>query len=107
MKIRFLTLIFIFGFGFFTSCNKDDDTKFEFESTAIITGLDMALCPCCGGWIINIVGQESDNRFLELPLDSDIDLGNTTFPISVKLNWSESNDFCGKGIVIESIELIE
>ncbi|OUS02370.1 hypothetical protein A9Q86_03750 [Flavobacteriales bacterium 33_180_T64] len=97
------------GFGLLSSCKSNDDTELEleFESTAIILGFDIALCPCCGGWIINIDEQESDNRFSELPQDSNIDLENAIFPISVKLNWSESDAFCGIGIVIESIELIE
>ena len=107
MKIGKLTLFVIVGILILTSCNNDDDTELEFESTALISGFDMTLCACCGGWIINIDEEEAGKRFYELPQDSDIDLETAVFPISVKLNWTASNDYCGNGIVIESIELIE
>ncbi len=90
-----------------TNCDNDDDSQVQFESTATILGSDMALCACCGGWKIDINGEEPRKRFSELPQSSNIDLQNTTFPISVQLNWSESNDYCGNGIIIELIELIE
>ena len=67
----------------------------------------MATCACCGGWIINIDGQEPDKRFSELPQNSNIDLENAELPITVKLNWIASNEYCTKGILIESIQLIE
>ena len=38
--------------------------------------------------------------------DSDIDLTNVEFPVSVELNWSPTGD-CGRYILIESIALIE
>ncbi|MDC1324684.1 hypothetical protein N8216_01475 [Flavobacteriaceae bacterium] len=91
----------------FTSCSNDDDSQAQFESTAIISGLDMTLCGCCGGWIIDINEQELGKRFSQLPQNSNIDLQNSTFPLSVQLNWSESNEYCGQGITIESIDLIE
>ena len=47
-----------------------------------------------------------NDRFCELPPDSDIDLTNVEFPVSVELNWSPTGD-CGRYILIESIALIE
>ena len=107
MKIGKLSLLIFFGLVFFTSCSNDDDSQVQFESTATILGLDMTLCACCGGWIIDINGQELNKRFSELPQSSNIDLQNSTFPLSVQLNWDESNEYCGNGITIESIELLE
>lgn len=106
MKIKILTLLFILGF-IILSCDNDDDSQMQFESTAIISGLDMTLCACCGGWIININGEDSGKRFSELPQNSSINLQNSTFPITVQLNWTESEEYCGNGITIESIELVE
>ena len=106
MKTRKL-LLFVLGFTFLTSCDSDDDNESEFESTAIISGLDMGACVCCGGFIIEIDGEESRNRFSELPQNSDINLETVEFPISVKLNWTESNEYCEQGIVIDSLELNE
>ena len=108
MKTRKIGLLIILGLIFLTSCNSDDDnSETEFESTALISGFDMTLCACCGGWIIDIDGEESEDRFSELPENSGINLETVEFPISVKLNWTESNEYCGQGIIIESLELIE
>jgi len=109
MKIGKISLTIVLGLILLTSCNSDDDnsTEQEFESTALISGFDMTLCACCGGWIIDIDGEESENRFSELPQNSDIDLETAEFPISVNLNWTESNEYCGQGITIEFLELIE
>ena len=103
--MRLLTLVIVIGL--LMNCNTDDNTEIEFESTAKILGFDMTLCGCCGGWIISIDGNDSNLRFSELPKESNIILENAEFPLLVKLNWSESNDYCGRGISIESIDLIE
>ena len=89
------------------SCKNDDSQEDLFESTATILGFDMTLCGCCGGWIIDINGEEAGQRFSDLPQNSTIDLQNATFPLTVQLNWSDSNEYCGNGITIESIELVE
>ncbi|WP_298238419.1 hypothetical protein [uncultured Algibacter sp.] len=101
-----MSLLVLLGLLMFTSCINDDELEGQFESSATISGFDMTLCACCGGWIIDIDGQEPDKRFSELPENSNIDLQNSTFPLSVKLNWSESNEYCNNGITIESIELV-
>lgn len=108
MKIRKFYLILVLSILLFADCASDDDSSLvQFESTATISGFDMTLCACCGGWIINIDGEYSDKRFSELPQNSNIDLQNSTFPITVRLNWTESEEYCGNGITIESIELDE
>lgn len=109
MKFKIYTLLLITGFAFLTSCNNDDDndSEIKFESTATITGLDLTLCACCGGWIIDIDGEDPDKRFTELPKDSNINLDVDALPISVELNWSESDEYCGKGITIESIKSLD
>jgi hypothetical protein len=107
MRIGKIGLLIVLGLTLLTNCNSDDNTEMEFESTAVISGFDLTLCACCGGWIIDIDGKESENRFSELPQISDIDLETVEFPISFKLNWTESNEYCGQGITIESLKLIE
>ena len=104
MKTIKIVLFLVLGLTFFTSCNTDDDNEMEFESTGIISGFDLALCACCGGWIIDIDEEETDNRFSNFPRNIDINLETIEFPISVKLNWTESDEYCGKGITIESFE---
>ena len=107
MKIKKIVFLLILGRTIITSCNSDNDNEPKFESTAIISGSDAALCACCEGQVINIDGEESENHISELPQNSSINFKTEEFPIAVKLNWTASDDYCGKGIVIESIELDE
>lgn len=103
-QIKFL-FVLLSGILLFSNCKKKSQD--QFESSATISGFDPTLCSCCGGWKINIIGEQTDLRFSELPENSSIDLANETFPLSVNLNWSESDEYCGNGITIESIEIIE
>ncbi len=82
----------------------DDDT-IVYESTGQILGLDLAACPCCGDWLIQIDGEESLYQFIELPEGSDIDLTIATFPLNVQLNWAFSTGACSNHIIIEDITL--
>ena len=84
MRIKLLLAVFlIIGF---VSCQKPNTT--DFQSTGIITGVDAKMCACCGGYYIQI-----DNVIYEfdtLPVGSNIDLQNATYPIPVKLDWQLS-----------------
>ncbi len=69
------------------SCEKD-----EFKSTATITGADMALCACCGGYFIDIEG-------IQYRLDKDKLPGNFTFddnqlPLTVDLDFDQNVAYC-------------
>jgi len=100
-----LHLILLLLFCVTVSSCEDD---MVYESTGQILGLDLALCPCCGSWLIQIEG-ESDGpyQFIELPEDSDIDLSNPDdFPIDVQLNWEPTTTGCTNHIVIESIDIL-
>lgn len=101
----FLILTFVF---LFLGCDKSDSkTTPEFESTALITGEDFALCPCCGGWFITISGEQTTYRFDQLPPNSNINLSTATFPLAVKMNWSLLVSQCSNmpRIAIESVVL--
>lgn len=104
---------------FAISCNKSDVVKPKpttiYEATGTITGQDMTMCPCCGGWYItidNFVPPFVDipayqHRFYSLPASSTINLATATFPLNVKFNWTDSSA-CGglQGlIIIDDIEL--
>jgi len=97
-KILFILLVCVAVL----SC--DDDTL-TYESTGQILGLDLALCACCGSWLIQIEGEESPYQFVALPQDSDIDLTTANFPIDVQLNWELATTGCSNYIIIEAIDL--
>jgi hypothetical protein len=64
-------------------------------------GLDKAQCACCGNWIIEIEGEQNQYQFIELPDNSTIDLNKAVFPLSVRLNWTESTSGCKFAIISE------
>ena len=93
MRILFLALTITLLT--FSGCKRE----VEFNSVGIITGPDNRMCPCCGGWFIEI--EENTYRFYDIPDVNDIDLANATFPISVKLNYSVEGCGClGDEVVI-------
>jgi len=80
---RLLICIIILGF---ICCNQDNS---NFSSKGIITGPDIRMCACCGGWYIQI--DSVTYEFDTLPVNSDIDLQKETFPFFVKLDWQLSD----------------
>lgn len=66
--------------------------KENYESTGTITGQDLTLCACCGGYFIEIDGAQYRFEKSELP-------GNFTFednqlPMQVELDWKLKTDGC-------------
>ncbi|MBN1599291.1 MAG: hypothetical protein JW894_13435 [Bacteroidales bacterium] len=88
-----------------SSCSKEDE-RIKYESTGYLIGPDLALCICCGGYIITIDGSVEEYRFENLPDESDLDLNELNLPAPVKLNWHMDRE-CGSinYIIIEDIEL--
>lgn len=91
-------------------CNDNDDgsiiaEQMQYESTGQIVGRDLALCACCGNWILKIDGVQNACQFLTLPGNAGIDLNTATLPIAVKFNWSIDEASLCKYAVIENIAL--
>jgi hypothetical protein len=68
-------------------CHKANYTAYS--SNGIITGPDIRMCACCGGWYIQI--DSTTYEFTALPDNSGINLDKETFPVYVKLDWQLSN----------------
>jgi hypothetical protein len=79
------------------SCGKQK----EFKSEGNITGLDISMCACCGGWYIEI--ENNTYRFFDLPKGSGLDLANETLPVTVKLDWVEMNGCIGDEIEVSKL----
>ncbi len=91
--------------GMISNCTKDPVSEaLQFESTGMIMGSDKGMCPCCGGWILEIDDDENLYRIEELPEDAGIELSETN--LSVKFNWNVNRE-CSSIIYIniEDIEL--
>jgi hypothetical protein len=99
MKRIIHTLILIFLITI-ASCSTEDDL---FRSTGKITGIDVRECSCCGGFYIEI--DNTTFRFYDLPKNSRLNLDNPTFPIYVKLDWTNDANAClGDEIIVSRIE---
>lgn len=59
------------------------------NSIATITGPDLRMCACCGGWYITIDGINYE--FESLPVDAKINLQTEKFPVTVKIDWQLSD----------------
>ena len=68
-------------------CNKENSQYYK--STGIITGPDIRMCACCGGWYIQI--DNATYEFDTLPENSGINLDKEYFPLNVKLDWQLSD----------------
>lgn len=97
-------IICLFTFILLVSCSNDNNEVNKYKSVGVLEGLDMAMCACCGGYIIII----ENKRYLiqnELPNQENLDLKN--LPIDVKLNWEFRRQACDDNIIVYAIEQIQ
>lgn len=81
------------------SCLNDSDNNFKSEGR--ITGIDLRLCACCGGYFIEI--EDVVYNFPdEFPNKESLDLEN--LPLKVKLDWELKPGGCDNFITISAIE---
>ena len=101
-KIRQLVILFVMTFfAVISSCEKSEVVTDTLED-AVITGYDMRMCACCGGWYIKI--DTSSYRFFSIPDGSGFKLDTISFPFNVRVKWSKRANPClGDEIEIEFI----
>lgn len=73
-------LLFITSLLLFWACKKQQNTDTP-EVEGVLTGPDLAMCPCCGGTFIKI--QNRTYRIDSLPASL-----NGPFPINVSLTYT-------------------
>ena len=101
MRIKLLLGVFlIIGL---VVCQKP--TTSDFQSTGIITGVDLKMCACCGGYYIQI--DNVTYEFDTLPAGSNIDLQNATYPIPVKLDWQLSTKTACPNVRIDILKIVK
>ena len=89
MKLKVLRVSLVLAILSLAMCSK---REYPYMSDGIITGQDIRMCACCGGWFITI--DSTNYLFNSLPTDSGMDLLNETFPVSVKLDWKVTDGAC-------------
>jgi len=79
-----------------------ENVKF-LNSTALVTGADIRMCACCGGWFVTIDGIIY--QFDTLPDGSTVDLQKETFPVTVKMDWQISDQAAcpNKKIIVQRL----
>jgi hypothetical protein len=82
-KFYFLLLLILLFWG----CEKT-----KFESTGTITGADMAMCACCGGYFIDIEGTRY--RFEKSEIPNKFTFDEEELPLRVELNFDLKTGGC-------------
>jgi hypothetical protein len=85
MKNTFFLLLFSTLLIF--SCEKD-----KYESSGTITGADLAMCACCGGYFVDINGTQY--RFEKSELPSNFTFTDDQLPLRVELDWELKTEIC-------------
>ncbi len=87
------------------SCKKEK----SFMNDGVITGFDTRTCPCCGGLMINFIGETQpykgafyliQNNSSELGIDN-----NSAFPIYFKVDWTQDRIGCTSGAIGNIIKI--
>lgn len=60
----------------------------HYDASGTITGQDLAMCACCGGYIMKMSTNDSVYRFFSFPAGTTFDT--TKFPISVNFNFTRT-----------------
>lgn len=103
-QILFLAIFLTAGIFMFPGCcdAPDDDAPDFCSEEGVITGIDFRLCPCCGGWFIEI-GNDT-LRATVLPEGFGESLDPSEFPLPVFLEWSVPVTLCtGDEIIVDCI----
>jgi hypothetical protein len=86
MKHIFILICFLLLFSL--GCSKEG----EYRSKGEITGQDIRMCVCCGGYFIKI--DNSVYLAPSLPAEFKYDFTNAVYPIQVKLDWELIQNQC-------------
>lgn len=82
------------------SCNKKDN----YRGNAQILGYDGTYCACCGGFMIKVEGDNSNNYYLARTLPSNAGINPmSSFPINVELDYDKNDKNCDQVITVTRI----
>lgn len=85
MKTRVLFL-------FFAVCMLISCEKNTYQSSGTITGQDIRMCPCCGGYFIDVAGTLYLFEKSELP--DKFTFNDEQLPLQVELDWKLKTEGC-------------
>ena len=87
-------LVLIFGLTvlWLAACNKE---KVNYTGSGEIVAWDRALCPCCGGAILQIDNTTGNFRIESLPGMEQQDFQNLVFPKRIRFNQDKGSTCAG------------
>ncbi len=88
-------------FLFFAVCLLISCEKNTYQSTGTITGPDIRMCPCCGGYFIDVAGTLYLFEKSELP--GNFKFNDEQLPLQVELDWKWKTEGCTNYITILKI----
>jgi hypothetical protein len=107
MKARFALLILCL-MSWLAACRKDSGNLQD----AVITGYDLRMCACCGGFMINLGNDTTvyaGSMYLADTIPQSINLSRPwKFPMRIRMSWFPDTSICGKAmnkIVVTHAEL--
>ena len=97
---KLIPLIFLFVIVLLSEGCKEEK---EWMNQGSITGYDLRLCACCGGFFIEI--DNETYRFYELPSNTEVAFTNeTVFPVEVNIDWHPDENAClGDEIIVDEM----
>ena len=73
------------------SCKKPNNEA-TYESTGTISGQDIRMCPCCGGYFITI--GDTQYHFEKSELPANFTFSDDQLPLQVQLDWELKTASC-------------
>lgn len=107
---KYIPFVLVFFLLALFSCKENDpNSDSSYMNEAIITGYDMRMCACCGGFMLSFEKNASPYQGVfylvsNMPTNSGIK-DSTKFPINVLIDWSIDSLNCGKKINIKRIKI--
>ena len=79
------------------ACNKKD----AYRESAQVIGYDGTKCECCGGYMVKLTDDNSNNYLLARSLPSSAGINPaSTFPINVDIDYEKNDKNCDKVITV-------
>jgi hypothetical protein len=103
-RLKTLFISFVLALLMPACSNEAFKPSVAYDSYGLISGLDLALCACCGGYVIRI--DDEVYRVDSILPPHDKKLENAAFPLAVNLDWHlNAASACSNRIIIDALEI--
>jgi hypothetical protein len=89
------------------ACKVDDSLEKQEWINAEMTGFDARLCPCCGGYFIEIEGKKYLVQQLPEVFQNFLNTADVIFPLKVRMKSEEVKGSCPANFNLIKVQEIE